>query len=116
VIRMRNAISTTLTMLVLAGCQSAGDNADAVPASAVPAGMAATATAQNGAPADISDLVNARAGSAQSQMQARGYGIARYQGGATFWWNPTTTICARVVSGNGRYQTITTATARYCGQ
>jgi hypothetical protein len=116
VIKMRISISTTvLTMLMLAGCQSAGDNADAVPASAVPPAMAATVTAADGAPADIADLVNARAASAKSQMQARGYAVTGYQGGAAFWWNPTTTICARVVTSNGRYQTIGTASTRYCG-
>lgn len=108
--------ATIFTMIALAGCQSTGDDAGAVPASAIPPAMAATATASDGAPADIADLVNARTAGAKSQMQARGYAVVSYQGGAAFWWNPTTTICARVVTANGRYQTITTATARYCGQ
>ncbi len=77
--------------------------------------MTATETASGGAPADIADLVNARAASAKGQMQARGYAATSYQGGAAFWWNPTTTICARVVTTNGRFQTIGTAATRYCG-
>lgn len=114
---MRRTISATImTMLMLTGCQSTGDDADAVPASTVPTAMATTATASGGAPADIADLLNARTAGARNQMQARGYRMTRQQDDSTtFWWNPTTTICARVVTGSGRYQTIGTAAIRYCG-
>ena len=66
---MRIAISVTmLTLLTLGGCQSTGDDADAVPASAIPPGMASSVTVPGGAPVDIADLVNATAASGQSQL------------------------------------------------
>ena len=110
-VEMRAAIST-LAILALAGCQST----DGVPASMVPPAMDATATTTEGAPADLADLVNAPAAAAQSQMQARGYAFTQQQGSTTYWWNPKTTICATTVTSNGKFQTIGTATARYCGQ
>jgi hypothetical protein len=102
--------------LMLAGCQTGGDGTGAVPASAVPPSMVATATAANGGPMDVADLVNAPAGTGRSQMLARGYRIGMEQGQTIFWWNPKTTICATTVTAKGRYQTIGTAEARYCGQ
>jgi hypothetical protein len=109
---MRIAISISiLAVVALSGCQSAG-----VPASAVPPAMDATVTNSEGAPADLADLVNSPAAGAQSQMQARGYAFAQQQDSITYWWNPKTTICATTVTSNGKFQTIGTATARYCGQ
>ena len=114
---MRSAIWLTIVgALTIAGCQSSPDDADTVPASALPPGMAATGTAGSGAPSDLADLVGARAPGAETQMKARGYAAVSYQGGAAFWWNPRTTVCARVVTANGRFQQIGTATARFCGQ
>ncbi|MBB3236471.1 hypothetical protein [Phyllobacterium endophyticum] len=110
------AAMTIVSALTLVSCQSSGDDSDAVPASAVPASMDATATASNGAPMDIADLVNAPVASAKGQMQARGYRIGVEQGQTVFWWNPRTTICATTVTANGRLQTIGTASARFCGQ
>ena len=115
--QMRSARGLTMmAALVIAGCQSSPDDADMVPASTLPPGMASTGTAASGAPTDLADLVNARAPGAEAQMKARGYAAVNYQGGAAFWWNATTTVCARVVTAKGRYQSITTTTARYCGQ
>jgi hypothetical protein len=105
-----------LAIITLAGCQSTDNDADGVPASAVLLGMDATATTTEGAPVDLADLVNAPAAGARAQMQARGYAFTQQQGSTTYWWNPKTTICATTVTSNGKFQTIGTATARYCGQ
>jgi hypothetical protein len=114
---MRAATSMAIpAMILLAGCQSAGNDAGGVPASAVPPDMDATVTTAEGAPADLADLVNAPAASAQAQMRARGYAFTQQQGSITYWWNPKTTICATTVTSNGKFQTIGTATLRYCGQ
>ena len=114
---MRTAVSISLlAMITLTACQSTGDDADGVPASSVPAAMDATATTGGGAPEDLADLVNASAAGAQNQMQSRGYAFTQQQGSTTYWWNPKTTICATTVTSNGKFQTIGTATARYCGQ
>lgn len=112
---MRTAVSTSIFMMIaLAACQSTGD--DAVPASSVPVAMDATATTTGGAPVDLADLVNAPAAGAQNQLRLRGYSFTQQQGSTTYWWNPRTTICATTVTSNGKFQTIGTATARYCGQ
>jgi len=114
---MRTAVSITiLAIIMLTACQSNGDNTDGVPASAVPTAMDATATTIGGAPVDLADLVNAPAAGAQNQMQSRGYAFTQQQGSTTYWWNPRTTICATTVTANGKFQTIGTATARYCSQ
>ncbi len=111
-VRMHAAVSMVILATTLAGCQSS----DGVPASAVPTAMDATATTSEGAPADLADLVNAPAAGAQSQLQARGYAFTQQQGPTSYWWNPKTTICATTVTSNGKFQTIGTATAQYCGQ
>ena len=91
---MRTAVSASIfTMIALAACQSTGDDAG-----------------------DLADLVNAPAAGAQNQLRLRGYAFTQQQGSTTYWWNPRTTICATTVTSNGKYQTIGTATARYCGQ
>jgi hypothetical protein len=114
---MRIAVSISLlAVITLTACQSTGDDADGVPASAVPTAMEATATTMGGAPEDLADLVNAPATSPQNQMKSRGYSFTQQQGSTTYWWNPRTTICATTVTGNGKFQTIGTSTARYCGQ
>ncbi|WP_271899498.1 hypothetical protein [Candidatus Phyllobacterium onerii] len=114
---MRAAIAILiLAMMSLTGCQSNGTTSDGVPASAAPPAMDATATTAEGAPVDLADLVNAPAAGAQAQMRARGYSFTQQQGSITYWWNPKTTICATTVTSNGTFQTIGTATMRYCGQ
>jgi len=114
---MRTAVSISLlAVITLTACQSTGDDADRVPASAVPTEMDATATTMGGAPEDLADLVNAPAAGAQNQMKLRGYSFTQQQGPTTYWWNPRTTICATTATSNGKFQTIGTATARYCGQ
>lgn len=113
---MRIAVSASIFMMIaLAACQSAGDDAG-VPVSSVPVAMDATATTTGGAPVDLADLVNAPAAGAQNQLRLRGYAFTQQQGSMTYWWNPRTTICATTVTSNGKFQTIGTATARYCGQ
>lgn len=107
---------TLLTTCMMAGCQSTGDDANAVPASTLAPGMAATAAAGSGAPADLADLVNKPAASAASQMKARGYASVSFQDGTAYWWNSRTTVCASVVNANGKIQSIGTATIRFCGQ
>ena len=107
-----------LATFAMAGCQSTtGDDANAVPASTLPPGMAATATVGGGgAPTDLADLVNKPAKSAASQMTARGYASVSFQDNTAYWWNARAQVCASVVTANGKFQSIGTATARFCGQ
>lgn len=64
------------------------------------------------APADIADLVGARAAGAESEMQARGYEDV----GGNSWWNAATKTCVRVHVSQGHYSAISQIKAAACGQ
>ncbi|WP_104663299.1 hypothetical protein [Ensifer adhaerens] len=64
-------------------------------------------------PADIADLVGARAPGAESEMQSRGYVDV---GGANTWWNAGTKTCVRVHVSQGRYSAISQIKPSACGQ
>lgn len=64
-------------------------------------------------PADIADLVGARAPGAESEMQARGYVDV---GGNNTWWNAGKKVCVRVHVSQGRYSAISQIKASACGQ
>ena len=67
-------------------------------------------------PRDIGDLVGSRAPGAETQMQNRGYRDTGMRGGAQYWWNSSTKTCARVVVAEGRYASVTNASASDCKQ
>ncbi|MBN7756698.1 hypothetical protein JYP46_07725 [Nitratireductor aquimarinus] len=83
------------------------------PAECGQASMAASAPA-GGPPADIADLVGARGAGGETQLMARGYTLARTQGLTAYWWKASTGTCARVVTADGRYQTVAAASAADC--
>jgi hypothetical protein len=64
-------------------------------------------------PADISDLIGARAPGAESEMQARGYADV---GGNNTWWNAATKVCVRVHVSQGKYGAISQIKQSACGQ
>ncbi|MCT8973793.1 lipoprotein [Microbaculum marinisediminis] len=99
---MKRSIVIAFAAIALAGCQS-----DTT-------GTAPVATATNAA--DLSDLVGARGSSGEMALQSRGYELARTQGLTAFWWNSASGTCARVVTGDGRYQTVDTVAPADCGQ
>ncbi|WP_447762464.1 hypothetical protein [Sphingopyxis panaciterrae] len=66
-------------------------------------------------PSDVSDLVGARAPGAETQMQSRGYTMAKFKNGAQFWWNSGSRTCARIVVANGRYASVDKTDASDCG-
>lgn len=72
------------------------------------AGMPATAFAQE------RDLVDARASSGESEMQRRGYKVARTDGLTQYWWHDSRRACVRTTTWNGRYQTVTSVSADDC--
>ena len=72
-----------------------------------------TAPAFAKSPADIADLVGARAPGAESEMQTRGY---QDVGGNNTWWNVNTRVCVRVHVSQGHYQAISQIKASACGQ
>jgi len=80
-------------------------------------GMSAvSASAQT--PADVRDLVGARAPGGETQMQARGYTNVGGRTGDdrvwTYWWNPATHTCVTVATMQGRYDSITVSPAADC--
>lgn len=66
-------------------------------------------------PSDVSDLVGSRAPGGETQMQSRGYTMAKFKGGAQYWWNSGTRTCARIVVANGRYASVDKTDASDCG-
>ncbi len=64
------------------------------------------------APADIADLVGARAAGAESEMQARGYENVKNN----IWLNAATGTCVKVSVSQGKYKAIAQQKASVCGQ
>lgn len=74
--------------------------------------LASTTLAGARAPADIADLVGARAPGAESEMQSRGYVDIKNN----TWWNEGTRTCVRVHVSQGNYSAITQVKSSACGQ
>ncbi len=72
------------------------------------------------APADLQDLVGARAGSAESELQRRGYEFVSATTGADRkwgnWWNRSSRQCVTVSTVEGRYDSIVSTLPADCRQ
>ena len=89
-------------LLVLAGCaQDDGTAADS-PAPVV------------GGASDLTPFEGARAGQAEMGIQNLGYQPVRTQGLTTYWRNGSTGACARIVTSNGRYSSVTMLSPGEC--
>lgn len=66
----------------------------------------------------LEDLVGARAGQAESELQRRGYRNVRGEKGDdrsyTYWWNGERRQCVSIATMNGRYDSITLTTSPDC--
>ena len=71
---------------------------------------------QYGSTADIADFQDARAGQAEGGLNQRGYYNVRTQGLTSFWWNDRTQTCAQIVTSNGRFSSVTTASRGDCNR
>ena len=78
-------------------------------APSVPAGQPAV-----GGASDLSAFQGARAGQAEMGIRNLGYEPIRSEGLTTFWFNRATGACARIVTGNGRYESVTMLPAQDC--
>ena len=69
------------------------------------------------APSDLSDLVGARAGSAEGEVQRRGYSFVRTQEGGTAKWSywRRGDDCVQITTRDGRYAAIDRADRDQCG-
>lgn len=69
-------------------------------------------------PDDLRDMVYARAGQAEAELQRRGYVAVRTEMDGdrkwTNWWNADRRQCVSIVTRNGRYDSIVTAPAPDC--
>lgn len=79
-----------------------------------------TAAAPQDTPRDLADMVGARAGQAEGELQRRGYRNVRGEKGDdrsyTYWWNADRRQCATIATMNGRYDSITATPAPDCGK
>ncbi len=78
-----------------------------------------TASTEAGRPAvgseyDLSSFEGARAGQAEMGIQNLGYELIRTEGLTAYWFNRSTGACARIVTGDGRYQSVTMLPAEDC--
>jgi hypothetical protein len=82
--------------------------------------VAVTASAVAQTPSDLSDLVNARASSAEGQVMARGYRFTRNTTGdnskVSFWWNDSRKQCVSIATINGVFASIVSTAPRDCNQ
>lgn len=81
--------------------------------------LSAPAMAQD-TPRDLRDMVGARAGQAEGELQRRGYRSIGGEKGDdrsyTFWWNADRRQCVTIATMEGRYSSITTSPAPDCEQ
>lgn len=98
------AIALIPFALAIAGCQTTTDSGTA-------GGPVATASP---AP-DVSDLVGAQGSAGEMALQERGFIAAVTGGPTTYWWNAASRTCVEVVTGDGRYQSVTPVAAGSCG-
>lgn len=94
-------------LLPLAACESTGDNR----VSDLPL---TPPQASFGSADDIADFNGARAGQAEGGLNARGYYYVRSRGLTGYWWNAATRTCAAIVTSNGRFSSVTTASPSEC--
>lgn len=92
--------------------------ATAVAVSLAVSGMPAVAQSQ--APTELADLLGARGGDGEFQMQSRGYTLHHTAQSATsvysYWWSQGGKKCVRVRTEDGRYQQINSVGNNDCGQ
>ena len=67
-----------------------------------------------GSETDLSSFVGARAGQAEMGIRNLGYEAIRSEGLTTYWFNRSTGACAAIVTGDGRYQSVTMLPAEDC--
>ena len=63
---------------------------------------------------DLTAFQGAKAGQAEMGIQNLGYQPVRTQGLTTYWRNGSTGACARIVTSNGRYSSVTMLSPGEC--
>lgn len=73
-----------------------------------------TSLPQTGSSTDLSSFQGARAGQAENGIRALGYENVRSEGLTNYWFNRSTGACARIVTAEGRYSSVTMLPAQDC--
>ena len=94
-------MASGLSLVLLSGCLE--DSAPSGPA-----------TPAVGSSTDLSAFQGARAGQAEMGIQALGYKSVRTKGLTAWWFNPETGACARIVTSDGKYSSVTMLPAQDC--
>ena len=72
--------------------------------------------ASAGTPSDVSDLVGARGSSGEMELGQRGYSNVTMSHGVQYWWNASTKACIGIKVSQGRYKSVSAASASKCNQ
>lgn len=78
--------------------------------------LLATSGASAGTPSDVSDLVGARGAGGETQLGQRGYEYVTMTKGTQYWWNVQSKACIGIKVSQGRYQSVSSASASQCHQ
>lgn len=63
---------------------------------------------------DLAGFVGAKAGQAENGLRVRGYNLVRTEGLTAFWYNPSNRTCARIVTSQGKYSSVTAVPLTNC--
>lgn len=113
-IQVRRAVVAAALALVL-GVAACGQPAPPPATLASPAAHTPQAAHQAPAPS-VADLRGARASSGESEMQTRGFAVARQRGLTAYWLHAPSGSCVRTVTSGGRYTTVDSVPASNCGR
>jgi hypothetical protein len=69
---------------------------------------------QVGGATDITSFQGAKAGQSEMGIQALGYEAVRTEGLTTYWLNRGTGACARIVTADGRYESVVMVPSSSC--
>jgi hypothetical protein len=97
----------------LLGLAACGGTSAPPPAAQAPA---AQPPARPAAAPQTADLRGARASSGESEMQTRGFTVARQRGLTAYWLHAPSGTCVRTVTSQGRYRTVDQVAASNCGR
>lgn len=67
-----------------------------------------------GSDTDLRPFIGSRAGQAENGLQNLGYQLARTEGLTAYWYNASTSVCAQIVTSDGRYSAINMIPAGQC--
>lgn len=94
-------IAAGLALVTLAACDDPGSSAS-------------SGAPSTGGAFDLASFQGARAGQAEMGIKSLGYEPTRTEGLTAFWYNPTTDVCARITTSDGRYSEVVQVPAADC--